>query len=118
MVDGRIPVTILSGGSAADRERALAQALAADAVGELPAALLEGLPDGEDRLRAFDQLQLSRISAGCICCAGRLVMKVHLDRLLRKRPSILYLGLARAEHEAELRDFLSRPPYDGLLNLP
>lgn len=44
-------------------------------------------------------------------------MRVTLNRLLRRPPARLFIGLANAEHLEDLRAFLRHPPYDTLLTL-
>ncbi|RJF97467.1 GTPase [Noviherbaspirillum saxi] len=109
--------TLVVGGTAASREAAIAPLL--DPHLET-ALLLEGLPDGLSSLDAtmqFPQLQISRIAPGCLCCTGNLTMRVTLNRLLRKKPLRLYIGIATSTHLETLRLFLAQPPYDSLLQL-
>jgi hypothetical protein len=109
-----IPTVIVAGGSAAERERRIADALA-----KLPlartAVLLEGLPDGSANLQEGPDLLIARTVAGCLCCAGNIVMKVTLNRLLRMRPAQLFVGVASTEHLAALQTVLSSPPYSSYL---
>lgn len=117
------PLTLVSGGSAAAREAAIAQALAPH---EAAAVILEGLADGNAMLAdlaaqvppslAFP-LQLLRIAPGCLCCSGNLVLRVTLNRLLRHPPARLFVSLADASHIEQLRTWLTASPYDGLLAL-
>jgi hypothetical protein len=81
------------------------------------AVLLEGLPDGHTILVPSATLLIERIAPGCLCCTGNLVLRVTLNRLLRRRPDRLYLGLATTEHLDQLRSWLQAPPYDQLLEL-
>jgi G3E family GTPase len=60
---------------------------------------------------------IERIAPGCLCCTGNLVLRVTLNRLLRRRPGRLYIGLATTEHLDQLRSWLQAPPYDQLLEL-
>jgi hypothetical protein len=113
-----IPTVLVTGPSAAAREAAIAGAISSatprdDAV----AIILEGLPDGSPVLEASDQILISRIAPGCLCCAGNLVMRVTLNRLLRQRPARLYIGVAGTAHLDQLRSWLSSAPYDQLLAL-
>jgi hypothetical protein len=81
------------------------------------AVLLEGLPDGHTILTPSDTLLIERIAPGCLCCTGNLVLRVTLNRILRRRPERLYIGLATTEHLDQLRSWLQSPPYDQLLEL-
>ncbi len=110
--------TLVTGPTAGVRERAIAAALRP---GEDTAIILEGLADGTSPLAGFDgsawQPALHRIAPGCLCCAGNLVLRVTLNRLLRRPPARLFISLADAAHVGQLRIFLSAPPYDSLLSL-
>ncbi len=117
------PLTLVSGGRAAGREAAIAQALQP---GQPAAAILEGLADGSAILADLaDQvspspsfpLQLLRIAPGCLCCSGNLVLRVTLNRLLRRPPARLFISLADASHIEQLRIWLTASPYDVLLAL-
>ena len=119
----RPPLTLVSGGRAAGREAAIAQALAP---GELAAVILEGLADGNAILADLAgqaspsssfPLQLLRIAPGCLCCSGNLVLRVTLNRLLRHPPARLFISLADATHIEQLRAWLTASPYDVLLAL-
>jgi hypothetical protein len=105
-----VVTTLVTGASPALREAAIAAVA-------LPAAciLLEGLPDG--RANPLEHADVHRIAPGCLCCTGNLVLRVTLNRLLRRHPERLYIGLASTEHLDQLRSWLSAPPYDQLLAL-
>ncbi|RSZ58439.1 GTPase [Massilia atriviolacea] len=125
----RAALTLVTGGSAAQREAAIAARLAAlspagkpgpgpeAAAGaqEAVAVLLEGLPSGQTLLSPSDRLQIHRIAPGCLCCTGHLVLRVTLNRILRLRPDRLFIGLAATDHLDQLRSWLQHPPYDQLL---
>ena len=117
------PLTLVSGGRAAEREAAIAQALAP---GEPVAVILEGLADGNAILVDLAgqvspsppfPLQLLRIAPGCLCCSGNLVLRVTLNRVLRHPPARLFISLADATHIEQLRAWLTASPYDVLLAL-
>ncbi|MGK5037364.1 GTPase [Janthinobacterium sp. LB3P118] len=117
------PLTLVSGGRAAEREAAIAQALAPD---QPAAVILEGLADGGAILADLAEqispspsfpLQLLRIAPGCLCCSGNLVLRVTLNRLLRHPPARLFISLADATHIEQLRTWLTASPYDALLAL-
>ena len=117
------PLILVSGGRAAGREAAIAQALAP---GEPAAVILEGLADGNAILADLAgqvspsssfPLQLLRIAPGCLCCSGNLVLRVTLNRLLRHPPARLFISLADATHIEQLRAWLTASPYDVLLAL-
>ena len=106
----RIPLTLVTGASAGARERAIASQLQPGT-----AVILEGLPDGNSPLPTSPAI--ARIAPGCLCCTGNLVLRVTLNRLLRQRPSRLFIGVARGEHLDQLRSWLQAEPYDQLLRL-
>jgi hypothetical protein len=117
------PLTLVSGGRAAGREAAIAQALPP---GQPVAVILEGLADGNAILTELAEqvspsppfpLQLLRIAPGCLCCSGNLVLRVTLNRLLRHPPAHLFISLADASHIEQLRTWLTASPYDALLAL-
>ncbi|SFU27309.1 hypothetical protein [Pseudoduganella namucuonensis] len=116
---GGTRTTLVTGPSAAAREAAIAAALAADGGAGPAAVVLEGLADATSPLAANDlpAVQVLRIAPGCLCCAGNLVLRVTLNRLLRHPPARLYISLANAEHADQLREMLSDPPYVSLLTL-
>lgn len=112
------------------REKTIVAALAAldstFVADQVIAVLLEGVPDGTDHFRTSSQAQdhtgfrllpIVRIAPGCLCCAGNLTMRVHLNRLLRVKPQRLYIGVCPGTHLSTLQNILSQPPYDELLIL-
>jgi hypothetical protein len=113
--------TLVTGPRAAVREAAIAAALAAAAPSPVrPAAvILEGLADANSPLESAPEtgLQVLRIAPGCLCCAGNLVLRVTLNRLLRRPPAQLFISLANAEHVDQLRSMLLEAPYGDLLDL-
>jgi len=109
-----IRATLLGGGDADAREHAIAAALEPHAQN---AVILEGLPAQHNALAGHARLDVVRIAAGCPCCQGNTVLRVHLNRLLRQRPDRLFIGVMAADHVPALRAFLSSPPYDGMLEL-
>ena len=119
----RTRTTLVTGPRAAVREAAIAAALsgAAGVAGAwLPAAvILEGLADANSPLENAPEtgLQVLRIAPGCLCCAGNLVLRVTLNRLLRRPPAQLFISLANAEHVDQLRSMLLAAPYGDLLDL-
>ncbi|AKU22576.1 GTPase [Massilia sp. MB5] len=114
-------LTLVTGARAADRERAIAAALVP---GRYTAIILEGLADANSPLvydesdaSADGRPQVIRIAPGCLCCAGHLVLRVTLHRILRRPPAQLFISLADASHLERLRASLSSAPYDALLHL-
>lgn len=107
--------TLVLGGRASTREETIAMCVNPNI---RTVVILEGLPDGKDEpaLVANDNLQIIRIAAGCMCCAGNLVMRVTLNRVLRDRPAHLYISIANQEHIEQLRFCLTHEPYDALLS--
>lgn len=112
-----IPTVLVTGPSAAAREAAIARVLEDPATPRSAgvAVILEGLSNGKPVLENSDNILISRIAPGCLCCAGNLVMRVTLNRLLRQRPARLFIGVADTAHLDQLRSWLSNPPYDQLL---
>lgn len=113
-------LTLVSGGSYIQREAAIAASIvkSSDCANKTSnAVILEGLPDGRQILSADSSLQIQRIAPGCICCIGNLVLRVTLNRILRKPPARLYLGIANVAHLDQLTTFLQQPPYRELLQL-
>jgi len=115
-----ISTFLVTGPTAAARENAIAAVLSP---GVATAIILEGLADGNSPL-VYDesdptawQPQVHRIPPGCLCCAGNLVLRVTLNRLLRRPPAQLFISLADATHVDSLRAMLATAPYDALLRL-
>ncbi|MCS0596470.1 GTPase [Massilia agri] len=120
MPAARLPTTLVTGASAAQREEAIAALLAASppsSSGAFSAVILEGLASGSSPLLASSSVRLVRLAVGCPCCAGNLVLRVTLNRLLRQGPERLFIGLASSEHLDQLRSWLQEGPYDQLLAL-
>ncbi|MYM31049.1 GTPase [Duganella sp. CY15W] len=118
-----VPTWLVTGPRAGAREAAIAAHLPKDG---LSVIILEGLSDGgaalafdpEDGPFPFDSLpQVLRIAPGCLHCSGNLILRVTLNRVLRRPPARLYISLASAEHLEQLRSWLSEAPYGALLNL-
>lgn len=115
----RVATTLVTGLNASTREEAIA-ALLGDVSSEQgwgAAVILEGVGVGATPLVAQPGLSVSRIAPGCLCCAGNLVLRVTLNRLLRQAPQRLFIGLASSEHLDQLRSWLAAAPYDQLLTL-
>lgn len=108
-----IPTTLVLGSNNASRELAIEKRLEPNI---RTAVLLEGIP-GVTALQSGEDLDIVRMVAGCPCCDGNLTLRVMLNRMLRKRPARLYIGVATADHVEQLRAFLGTPPYDTLLTL-
>ncbi len=121
----RLLVTLVTGSSAARRESALAAVLATgcNRPGRI-ALILEGLPDGSQQTAMLLDpacnpaiLQAARIAPGCFCCIGNMTMRVTLNRMLRQRPSRLYISLATVSHLDKIRALMTQAPYDSWLTL-
>lgn len=118
-----VPTWLVTGPRAGVREAAIADRLQ---TGVSSVIILEGLSDGGSAL-AFDPAdgpiplypvpQVLRIAPGCLHCSGNLVLRVTLNRVLRRPPARLYISLASAEHLELLRSWLSEAPYGALLDL-
>lgn len=110
-------VTLVSGGTGAAREQAIAAHVDPRVSN---AAIVEGLPDGRALLEtAAEQLSLQvvRVAPGCACCTGNLTMRVTLNRLLRQAPTRLYLSIANASHKSQIAAFLQENQYQKHLQL-
>ncbi|MBX9868525.1 MAG: GTPase [Burkholderiaceae bacterium] len=108
---------LVSAADYAQREAAIAAAVA-----KLPAevsigVILEGLPAGAMPLQSTSTVQVQRIAPGCFCCIGNLTMRVTLNRLLRSKPQYLFLGIASAEHLDNVLQVLRSAPYTDLLKI-
>ncbi|MBC3933826.1 GTPase [Undibacterium rugosum] len=113
-----LTLTLVAGGSYAQREQVIATLCEADAASSASAApsaciavVLEGLPAGDLCLQSSSRLLLHRIAPGCFCCIGNLTMKVTLNRLLRQPLTHLYLAVASIEHLDNILQTLAQPPY-------
>lgn len=110
--------TLVVGADAGLREVAIAQAIEPALV---TAVILEGMPAGTAPLADLAEnnphLSVTRITPGCICCSGNLVMRVTLNRILHHPPQRLFISLADASHLQRIRQFLTQEPYDKLLGL-
>jgi hypothetical protein len=118
---GPVTTTLVTGASAAARELAIHDQLMLPYLhqsGAKIAVIIEGLASGNSPLDSLPaQVLFARIAPGCLCCAGNLVLRVTLNRLLRQRPERLFIGVARSEHLDQLRSWLQAEPYDQLLRL-
>ena len=134
--------TIVYGGSASRREATIGTLIDAVVYTEIPegieatrrsdsasttsiAVIIEGnvcpgsrfASAADGRASDGDARTIRIIAAGCPCCNDGLVMRVTLDRILRKRPSFLYIALIDEGHNDHLRQFLAEPPYASWLDL-
>lgn len=110
-------LTLVSGGSYAQRETAIATSLLHYPADQTIAVVLEGLPDGANSLSDIASIQLHRIAPGCMCCIGNLAMRVTLNRILRHPPIRLYLGVSSTDHLEKIIQFLQQDAYKALLLL-
>ncbi len=110
-------LTLVSGGSYAQREAAIAASLLKLRDDETIAVVLEGLPDGNNVLSEGIFLRVHRIAPGCMCCIGNLAMRVTLNRIFRLSPNYLFVSLSGAEHLERVILFLQQPAYVNLLQL-
>jgi hypothetical protein len=113
----RATLTLVTGASPAARERAIHSLLGAIAPDASCAVILEGLADALSPLLPDSRLSVARIAGGCLCCAGNLVLRVTLNRLLRHHPDRVYIGVGSSDHLDQLRSWLAGSPYDQLLEL-
>lgn len=111
-------LVLVVGGSYQDRETWIANELARDKLSsQTMGIILEGLPTGMMHLQTNPHLIVERIAPGCFCCIGNLVLRVTLTRILRSKPSYLYLAMQNREHLTNLKDFLQQESFVGLLHL-
>ncbi|MBC3873511.1 GTPase [Undibacterium flavidum] len=111
-------VSLIAGGSYAEREAWIATALANRASEpslNKSGVLLEGLPSGQLILENSPLLSVERIAPGCFCCIGQIAMRVTFHRLLRLQLAHLYIAINDAQHLSSLKDTLSQPQYAQLL---
>ena len=113
----RVPLTLVTGATLAQRETLIAAHLAGQVDGLRSAVILEGLPHGTTILLSSSNLDLHRVAPACLCCTGNLILRVTLNRILRSRPDQLFIGVANLDHLDQLRSWLQHPPYDQLLEL-
>lgn len=110
-------LTLVSGGSYAQREAAIAASLLNLPSSETIAVILEGLPGGSNVLSETASRRLHRIAPGCMCCIGNLAMRVTLNRIFRYPPGHLFVSLSSSEHLEKIELFLQQPAYSKVLQL-
>jgi len=105
----RVPALVLCGGSAGDRDAAVAR-LAGPVAGGHPVAVLRTGPGmfGGAAPALGPHVVVKRTPIGCLCCTAGVVFRVALFGLLHAtRPARLIVDLGPGEHvgalEAELR---------------
>ena len=113
----RCLLTLVSGGSYAQREAAIAASLLGHPADQMTAVVLEGLPDGANSLSDLPSLQVHRIAPGCLCCIGNLALRVTLNRILRRPPAQLYLSPSSVDHLEKIIEFLQQEVYQARLEL-
>jgi G3E family GTPase len=107
-------LTLVSGGRASTREDYIHGAVVPGA-----AVIIEGLADASSALAEVDPAAVTvvRIAPGCLCCTGNLVLRVTLNRLLRRAPAHIFISMADASHVGQLKDWLTSASYQPLLAL-
>jgi hypothetical protein len=113
----RASVSLVTGPTPAAREQAIACLLSSGPAVASTAVILEGLADASSQLAPDSHLSVARIAGGCLCCAGNLVLRVTLNRLLRQQPDRIVIGVGSSDHLDQLRSWLASSPYDQLLEL-
>ncbi|GAC1407655.1 MAG: hypothetical protein NVSMB6_05680 [Burkholderiaceae bacterium] len=109
--------TLVSGGTAADREAAIAACVNPRT---LTYVLLEGGHGSEHPLANavnWPNVRVDTIAAGCPCCNAGMVMRVTVDRILRRRPTQMFISLAQFTQVQHLQKYLSATPYAALVYL-
>jgi len=118
-----IQTTLVLGKSALDREQTIASELANTVAANVcqppqkTAILLEGLGSGKMLLEEKDNLIVVRIAAGCLCCSNNMIMRIYLNRLIQQKPQRLYLSLSTDTHLEQIKQFLTAPSYENILEL-
>jgi hypothetical protein len=114
-----IPTTLVVGASSAEREQAIAHALAADQQSGTVrvGVLLEGLANGTAVLIPDEHLHVARIAAGCLCCSNNMIMRIYLNRLIQQKPHRLFLSLSNSAHLEQINAFLCSSGYEQILEL-
>lgn len=111
-------VTLVAGGDAAAREKAIAERLSV--LQQVPvslAVILEGGTGTGNDASFAPPIQTIRLAPACPCCVGNLAMRVTLNRILRQPPAHILISLEQAAHLEGLRKFLTQSPYDQHLTL-
>lgn len=107
----------MCGADYARREAGLAAWLAQNTQIQRAAIILEGLPSGHGELSDTSQVShLQRLASGCLCCAGKLVFQVSIQRSLKQAPDLLVIAIDQAEHLAQLHDLLTNSQYAAHLS--
>ena len=96
MSDTRTPVWLVQADPAEIGGRGLA--LAAQAGGSA-ALIVEG---GDRLLQAPTGVTLIQLAPACLCCVGELPLRVALARLLRQRPSAIWVEVSSLVHREQL----------------
>ena len=112
-----IPTFLVFGGSASEREQSIAQQLTSNVESIKTAVILEGLADGKNHLQVDDNLIVTRIAAGCLCCTNNMIMRVYLNRLIQQKPRQLFLSLSSSDHLDQVVTLLSSGGYEKNLEL-
>ena len=116
----RIPTYLVSGNTSDEREAAIVSAIQRTFAlnpSAINAVLIEGLPSQTVRLTSAQNTQVVRIAPACLCCDGNLIFRVHLNRLIQKKPAQLFISTATQSHLQQIRTFLSSDGYENKLKL-
>ncbi len=96
MSETRTPVWLVRADPADIGARGLA--LAARAGGSA-ALIVEG---GDRLLQALAGVTLIQLAPACLCCVGELPLRVTLARLLRQKPSVIWVEVSSLAHREQL----------------
>src|SRR5690606_16999235 len=113
LVPGRIPVTVVAGGSRSGKSHLVAQLRGARPAGERWAWLSNGasVPSA-----AADEL--FTVAGGCACCLAGPAFRTTLVRLLRTgKWQRLHIEVDATGHAPTLVDQLRSPPFDQYLQV-
>ena len=96
MSDTRTPVWLVAADVAHIGHRSLTLTVQAEG---RSAVIVEG---GHERLQAPAGVTLVQLAPACLCCVGELPLRVALARLLRQRPSAIWVEVSSLVHREQL----------------
>lgn len=125
-----IQTALFAGGLPAEREQALFDKIQRllnqpNAQDSHISLIIEGLPSGSsplDELSNLPHVHIVRLAPACLCCAGNLVLKIHLNRVITRAKrsnsaQFLFVQLLDPQHLPQLHSQLKQAPLDQYLQL-